>query len=243
MTQQNGILIGKGSRQQIFLNPRYANRHGLIAGATGTGKTVTLQILAEGFSRLGVPVFMADIKGDLSGMGAAGTENPKVSRRVADIGITDFRFEGYPTVFWDMAGVQGHPVHATLSDMGPLLLSRLLELNETQDGLLNIAFKFADDQGMLLLDLKDLRAILQFMGENQKGFQHAYGNVSSASIGAIQRRLLVLEQQGAERFFVEPALDLKDFMHTAPNGHGQINILAADQLMLTPKLYATFLLW
>ncbi len=243
MTAEAGILIGKGGDQQIFLNPRFANRHGLIAGATGTGKTVTLQVLAEGFSRLGVPVFMADVKGDLTGISASGRPHPKVDERIAKIGIPDFVFEGYPVVLWDLAGVQGHPIRATISDMGPLLLTRLLELNDTQEGVLNIAFKLADDQGMLLLDLKDLRAILQHIGENAADLQNAYGNISSASVGAIQRRLLVLEQQGAEQFFGEPALDLWDLMRTDSSGHGHINILAADKLMLTPRLYATSLLW
>ncbi len=243
MTEQTGILIGKGGDQQVSLNLRYANRHGLIAGATGTGKTVSLQALAEGFSRAGVPVFMADIKGDLTGISAPGKPHPKVDERIEKIGITDFRFESYPTVLWDLAGEQGHPVRATISDIGPLLLARLLELNDTQEGVLNIAFKFADDEGMLLLDMKDLRSILQHMGENAQTFQNAYGNVSSSSIGAIQRRLLVLEQQGAEKFFGEPALDLWDFMRTGSNGYGNINILMADKLMMTPRLYATFLLW
>lgn len=243
MTEQTGILIGKGGDQQVSLNLRYANRHGLIAGATGTGKTVSLQALAEGFSRAGVPVFMADIKGDLTGISAPGKPHPKVDERIEKIGITDFRFEGYPTVLWDLAGEQGHPVRATISDIGPLLLARLLELNDTQEGVLNIAFKFADDEGMLLLDMKDLRSILQHMGENAQTFQNAYGNVSSSSIGAIQRRLLVLEQQGAEKLFGEPALDLWDFMRTGSNGYGNINILMADKLMMTPRLYATFLLW
>ena len=243
MTEQAGILIGKGGNQKIYLNMRYANRHGLIAGATGTGKTISLQALAEGFSRAGVPVFMADIKGDLTGISQAGATNPKVAERVQSIGIDDFKFEAYPSILWDLAGQQGHPIRATVSDIGPLLLARLLELNDTQEGLLNIAFKFADDEGLLLLDFKDLRSILQHMGENAQDFQNAYGNVSASSIGAIQRRLLVLEQQGAENFFGEPALDLWDFMRTGPNGYGNINILMADKLMMTPRLYATFLLW
>jgi hypothetical protein len=242
MTDQPGILIGKGDTQ-VFLNPRFANRHGLIAGATGTGKTISLQNLAEGFSRLGVPVFMADIKGDLTGIATPGTPNSRIEERIPKIGITDFKFEGYPTVLWDLAGAQGHPVRATISDMGPLLLARLLDLNDTQEGVLNIAFKYADDQGMLLLDMKDLRAILQYLSENAKSFQGAYGNVSSASIGAIQRQLLVLEQQGAENFFGEPALDLWDFMRTGTNGYGNVNILMANKLINTPRLYATFLLW
>ncbi|MEZ5477997.1 MAG: helicase HerA-like domain-containing protein [Thiolinea sp.] len=243
MMATNGILIGKGGDQHVALNPRYANRHGLIAGATGTGKTVSLQVLAEGFSRMGVPVFMADIKGDLTGVSQPGKPHPKVDERIEKIGIDDFQFEAYPTVLWEIGGERAHPVRSTISDMGPLLLSRLLELNDTQEGVLNIAFKFADDEGMLLLDLKDLRAILQHLGENRQTFQNTYGNISSASIGAIQRRLLVLEQQGGELFFGEPALDLWDFMRTGANGYGNINILLADKLMMTPRLYATFLLW
>ncbi|PIE00767.1 MAG: ATP-binding protein [Thiothrix nivea] len=243
MTVKNGILIGKGGEQQLFLDPRYANRHGLIAGATGTGKTVSLQVLAEGFSRMGVPVFLADIKGDLTGISEPGKPHAKIDERIEKIGITDYQAEGYPTVMWDLSGEKGHPVRATISDMGPLLLARLLELNAVQEGILNIAFKFADDEGLLLLDLKDLRSILQHIGENRKTFQHTYGNVSSASIGAIQRRLLVLEQQGGEQFFGEPALDLWDMMRTGAHGYGNINILAADKLMMTPGLYATFLLW
>jgi hypothetical protein len=242
MSEQPGILIGKGEAQ-VFLNPRFANRHGLIAGATGTGKTISLQVLAEGLSRLGVPIFMADIKGDLTGISKPGTPHPKVDERVSKIGIEHFAFEGYPTVIWDLSGERGHPIRATISDMGPLLLARLLDLNDTQEGVLNIAFKYADDKGMLLLDMKDLRAILQYMSENAKEFQGAYGNVSSASIGAIQRQLLVLEQQGAETFFGEPALDLWDFMRTGTGGYGNINILAADKLINNPRLYATFLLW
>ncbi len=242
MSEQTGILIGKGE-DKIYLNPHFANRHGLIAGATGTGKTISLQVLAEGFSRIGVPVFMADIKGDLTGICKPGNPNPKVDERVAKIGIEDFRFEACPGVIWDLSGERGHPVRATVSDMGPLLLARLLDLNDTQEGVLNIAFKFADDQGMLLLDMKDLRSILQYMSDNSKEFQGSYGNVSSASIGAIQRQLLVLEQQGGDKFFGEPALDLWDFMRTGNGGYGNINILAAEKLINTPRLYATFLLW
>lgn len=239
---QSGILLGKGE-SQISLNPRYANRHGLIAGATGTGKTVSLQVLAEGFSRMGVPVFLSDIKGDLTGISQAGSEHPKVTERIDSIGISDHQFEGFPTVIWDLLGEQGHPVRATISDMGPLLLSRLLDLNETQEGVLNIAFRFADDEGLLMLDMADLRTTLKYVGENRKQFSNEYGNVSSASVGAIQRRLLVLEEQGANHFFGEPALDLWDFMRTGSKGYGNINILAADKLMLSPRLYATFLLW
>ena len=238
----NQILIGKGSKK-VYLNPRYANRHGLIAGATGTGKTVSLQVLAEGFSRLGVPVFLSDVKGDLTGISQPGHEHPKITERIEKIGIDDFSFEGYPTVLWDLLGEQGHPVRTTISDMGPLLLTRLLDLNDTQEGVLNIAFRLADDEGLLLLDLADLRTTLKYIGDNRKEFQNAYGNISSASIGAIQRRLLVLEEQGADQFFGEPALDLWDFMRTGAKGYGNINILMADKLMMSPRLYATFLLW
>jgi hypothetical protein len=220
-----------------------ANRHGLIAGATGTGKTVTLRVIAESFSRIGVPVFMADVKGDVSGIAAPGQENPKISERVALLGIQDFRFAGYPVTFWDLYGSQGHPVRTTISEMGPLLLARLLDLNETQAGVLNLVFKVADDNGMLLLDLKDLRAMLQHVGDNAAQFKTKYGNVSPASIGAIQRALLQLEGQDAERFFGEPALDLDDLMQTDGSGRGVINILAADKLIHAPQLYATFLLW
>ena len=242
MSDTQSILIGKGD-QQVFLNPRFANRHGLIAGATGTGKTVTLQVLAEGFSRIGVPVFLADIKGDLTGISQAGSSHPKIDERVERIGISDYDFADNPTVLWDLLGEQGHPVRATVSDMGPTLLARLLDLNETQEGILNIAFRFADDEGLLILDLKDLQSTIRFIGENAKQFREQYGNVSSASIGAIQRRLLVLEEQGADQFFGEPALELWDFMRTDARGRGHVNILAADQLMQSPRLYATFLLW
>ena len=242
MTADQGIFIGKGEHP-VYLLPRLANRHGLIAGATGTGKTVTLQVLAEDFSRRGVPVFMADVKGDLSGISQAGTAHPKLMERAALIGLDDYRFESFPVVYWDLFGEQGHRVRATVSEMGPLLLSRLLGLNDTQEGVLYAVFKMADDQGMLLLDLKDLRALLVFAGENAKALQLEYGNITGASIGAIQRRLLVLEEEGAEQFLGEPALDLFDLMRNGANGYGNINILAADRLMQTPKLYATFLLW
>ncbi|MCB1753943.1 MAG: DUF853 family protein [Gammaproteobacteria bacterium] len=242
MSEDLRILIGKGD-QHVFLNPRYANRHGLIAGATGTGKTVTLQVLAEGFSAIGVPVFMADVKGDLSGISQAGKPHPKVDERIEKIGIDNFQLAASPVVFWDLLGDQGHPVRATVTDMGPTLLSRLLDLNETQEGVLNIAFKFADDEGLLILDLKDLKSTLQFIGDNRQEFQNKYGNVSSASVGAIQRRLLVIEEQGADEFFGEPALDLWDFMRVSHSGKGNINILAANKLMENPRLYATFLLW
>lgn len=238
----DGILIGKGEKQ-VYLLPKYANRHGLIAGATGTGKTVSLQVLAEGFSRLGVPVFMADVKGDLSGISQPGKAHPKITERIETIGIEDYQFAGFPSVLWDLYGEKGHPIRATISDMGPLLLSRLLDLNDTQEGILNIAFRFSDDEGMPLLDLPDLRTTIKYIGDHRKAFQTTYGNISPASIGAIQRRLLVLEEQGAKQFFGEPALDLWDFMRTGSGGFGNINILAADQLMQSPRLYATFLLW
>lgn len=240
MTQS--IFIGNSPTQALYLLPKMANRHGLIAGATGTGKTITLQGLAEGFSHLGVPVFMADVKGDLSGMGQPGAGTPRIQERINTLGLKDFSFKACPVTFWDVFGEQGHPVRTTISEMGPLLLARLLNLNDTQEGVLTLAFKIADDQGLLLLDLKDLRAMLQFLGNNSKEFTTGYGNVSTASIGAIQRALLTLESQGGEHFFGEPALNLDDLMQTE-NGQGMINILAADKLMTSPKLYATFLLW
>jgi hypothetical protein len=220
-----------------------ANRHGLIAGATGTGKTVTLQVIAENFSRIGVPSFMADVKGDLSGISQPGIENPKISERVQKLGLTNFGFVGSPVTFWDVFGEQGHSVRATVSEMGPLLLSRLLNLNETQSGVLTLVFKIADDNGLLLLDLKDLRAMVQYVGDNAKQFTTGYGNVSAASIGAIQRGLLTLEEQGGDKFFGEPALNLDDLMQIDSKGRGMINILAAERLMQSPKAYATFLLW
>jgi len=237
-----GIFVGMGE-QAVYLLPRLANRHGLIAGATGTGKTVSLQVLAEDFSRRGVPVFMADVKGDLSGISQAGTPNPKLQARADEIGLAGYTCEAFPVVFWDLFGEQGHRLRATVSEMGPLLLARMLDLNDTQEGVLYAVFKIADDQGMLLLDLKDLRALLAFAGENARQLRLEYGNLSAASIGAIQRRLLVLEQEGARQFMGEPALDLFDFMRTGTHGYGNVNILAADKLMQTPKLYATFLLW
>jgi hypothetical protein len=236
------IVIGKGHTQQL-LRLRLANRHGLIAGATGTGKTVSLQILAEGFAARGVPVFMADVKGDLAGISQAGAANPKLEERAAAVGLSDYALRGFPTVFWDLFGEQGHPIRTTASEMGPLLLARLLGLNETQEGVLSIGFKVADEQGLLLLDLKDLRALMNFLGEHATDLSLQYGRVSTASVGAIQRRLLTLEQQGGVHFFGEPALDIKDLMRTDLNGQGTINLLAADRLMMAPKLYATFLLW
>ena len=235
------LLIAK-SKTPIYLLPKMANRHGLIAGATGTGKTVTLQVMAERFSAIGVPVFMADVKGDLAGISQPGAENPKIRERVKQLGLKDFAYSGFPVTCWDLFGAQGHPVRATISEMGPLLLARLLNLNETQEGVLALVFKIADDNGWLLLDLKDLRAMAQYVGDNARQFTTDYGNVSAASIGAIQRALLTLEQQGADKFFGEPALNLDDLMQTQ-DGRGMINILAADRLMQAPKLYATFLLW
>ena len=242
MDNDPGIFIGKGDRP-VYLLPRLANRHGLIAGATGTGKTVSLQILAEDFSRRGVPVFLSDVKGDLSGISQPGKANPKLQARADEIGLEDYTFEAFPVVFWDLFGKKGHRLRATVSEMGPLLLARMLGLNDTQEGVLYATFRIADDEGMLLLDLKDLRALLIFVGENAKELRLEYGNLSAASIGAIQRRLLVLESEGARQFMGEPALDLFDFMRMGSNGYGNINILAADKLMQTPKLYATFLLW
>lgn len=242
MSQLSPLPIAKTS-EFLGILPRMANRHGLIAGATGTGKTVTLRGLAEHFSRIGVPVFMADVKGDLSGMASAGGDHPKVMERVEVLGLSDFKPYAFPVVFWDLFGEQGHPIRTTVSEMGPLLLARLLDLNATQTGILTLVFKVADDQGMLLLDLKDLQAMIRFVGDNAKEFRTTYGNISSASIGAIQRSLLTLEHQGAEVFFGEPALNLDDLMQTDPEGFGVINILAADKLIQTPKVYATFLLW
>lgn len=236
------ILIGKGEAP-CFLEGRYANRHGLIAGATGTGKTITLQILAEGFSDLGVPVFLADIKGDVAGISQAGTENPKLAERAAKIGVDDYRMQAYPVVFWDVFGEQGHPVRATISDMGPLLLARLMDLNDVQEGVLTLLFKYADDNGLLLLDLKDLQALVSYAVDNTAELGKDYGNVTRQTLGILQRELLTLETQGADRFFGEPALKLEDFMQTTLDGRGHINILAADQLYQQPRLYATFLLW
>jgi hypothetical protein len=235
------ILIAK-AKDEIYLLPQFGNRHGLIAGATGTGKTVTLQSLAQSFSDRGVPVFMADVKGDLAGISQVGASAGKAAERFKQLGITA-TFVAAPVTFWDVFGEQGHPVRATISEMGPLLLSRLLNLNDTQAGVLTIAFKVADDQGLLLLDLKDLRAMLQFLGENAAQFKTQYGNVSSASIGAIQRGLLALEQQGAAKLFGEPALNIDDLMQTDSRGKGVINVLAADKLLQSPAVYSTFLLW
>jgi hypothetical protein len=237
-----GMLIARGEKD-LFLLPRMANRHGLVAGATGTGKTVTLQVMAEHFSRLGVPVFMADVKGDLAGISQPGAPTPKLLERLALLKIKDHAFEGSPVTFWDIFGEQGHPVRTTVSDMGPLLLSRLLNLNDIQSGVLSIVFRIADDSGLHLLDFKDLRAMAQYAGDHAGEFETNYGRVSPASVGAIQRGLLTLDEQGADLFFGEPALELEDLMQTDPAGRGQINILAADKLMMTPRAYSTFLLW
>ena len=227
----------------LFLVSKMANRHGLVAGATGTGKTVTIHSMAERFSEIGVPVFMADVKGDLAGISQPGGGNKKVEERIAQLGLTDFSYKAFPVIFWDIFGEQGHPIRSTISEMGPVLLSRLLGLNDTQSGVLQIVFKYADDNGLLLLDLKDLRSMLQFVGENAKSITTEYGNVSAASVGAIQRGLLALEQSGGGNLFGEPALNLSDLMRTDKEGRGFINILAADKLMLSPTVYATFLLW
>ncbi|MBX9711946.1 MAG: DUF853 domain-containing protein [Xanthobacteraceae bacterium] len=235
------IFIGKGE-QPVFLTLALANRHGLVTGATGTGKTVSLQVMAEGFARAGVPVFAADIKGDLSGISEMGEAKDFLLSRARDMGL-DFKPDQFSTVFWDVFGEQGHPVRATVSEMGPLLLSQMLQLNDVQEGVLNVAFRVADEQGLLLLDMKDLRAILSYIAEHADELTTQYGNVSKATVGTIQRQLLVLENQGAEKFFGEPALQLKDFMRLDANGRGMINILVADRLMQSPKLYATFLLW
>ena len=236
------LLIAKHDTIECHLLPGLANRHGLITGATGTGKTVTLQTLAENFSRIGVPVFMADVKGDLTGASQPGKIGEKLAAVLKERGLPMPTPLACPTTLWDVFGEQGHPVRATVSDMGPLLLGRMLNLNETQLGVLNLVFKIADDNGLLLLDLKDLRAMLQYVGDNAKEFTTEYGNVSAASVGAIQRGLLQIESQGGEQFFGEPMLDIQDFMQTV-DGHGVVNILAADKLMNSPRLYATFLLW
>ncbi len=236
------ILFARSQSADTFLLPAMANRHGLVAGATGTGKTVTLQTLAEEFSRRGVPVFLADIKGDLSGLAHAGGNSPKVAARVGELKLTEWAPSSCPVTCWDVFGEQGHPVRATISEMGPLLLGRLLNLSDVQEGVLNIVFRVADEHGLLLLDLKDLRAMLNYLGQNAAAFTTNYGNISTASIGAIQRGLLQLESQGADKFFGEPALNLDDLLQTV-DGQGVINLLAADKLMASPKLYATFLLW
>ena len=236
------VFIGKSEKPEHLLL-KLANRHGLITGATGTGKTVTLQILSEGFSAQGVPVFCADVKGDVAGLSMAGEQKPFLDDRAQKIDFDDYTYEAFPTVFWDLLGEQGHPIRTTVQEMGPLLLSRLLNLNDTQEGVLNIAFRLARDEQTPILDLKDLRAMMVSVSERTSELSAEYGNVSTASVGAIQRRLLVLEEQSAEHFFGEPALDVRDFMRTTPDGRGIINVLAADKLMANPSLYATFLLW
>ena len=238
---------GPGYAEPALLKLKYANRHGVITGATGTGKTVSLQILAESFSARGVPVFLADVKGDLSGLARAGSADFRLHdafmERARKIRFDDYRYEAFPVTFWDLFGAQGHPVRTTVSEMGPLLLARLLDLTEAQEGILNIAFRLSDEQGLALLDLKDLQALLVWIGENARQLSLRYGNISRASVGAIQRRLLVLENQGGAQFFGEPALELADLMRTDFDGRGRINVLAADRLMASPRLYATFLLW
>ncbi|HGJ5867711.1 helicase HerA-like C-terminal domain-containing protein [Arsenophonus nasoniae] len=240
---QKSLVIAKNSETELAILPALANRHGLITGATGTGKTVTLQKMAESFSQIGVPIFMADVKGDLSGIGAKGVLTPKLQSRLEALGVTDWHPAACPVTFWDVFAELGHPVRATISDMGPLLLSRLMNLNDVQSGVLQLIFKIADDNGLLLLDMKDLRATVQYVGENAKQFQTEYGNIAATSIGAIQRGLLTLQQQGADYFFGEPMLDIVDLIKTDSNGQGMVNILAADKLYNQPKLYAVFLLW
>ena len=240
--QDGKIFVGKSGDKAEYLTLKLANRHGLVSGATGTGKTVTLQILAEGFSRAGVPVFAADVKGDLSGISATGEPKDFLVKRAKEMGF-EYEPDRFPAMFWDLFGVQGHPIRATISEMGPLLLSRLLDLNDAQEGVLNIAIRIADEQGLLLLDLKDLRAVLSLVAEHAAELTTQYGNVSKATVGTIQRQLLVLENQGGTKFFSEPALVLTDFMRTDRDGRGYINILAADKLIENPRLYATFLLW
>jgi DNA helicase HerA-like ATPase len=235
-------MIAKGS-EELYLLPALSNRHGLVAGATGTGKTVTLQVMAERFSSIGVPVFAADVKGDLSGISQPGKNSPKFDERVKAMGLGEWTFAGAPVVFWDVFGKEGHPVRTTVSEMGPLLMSRILNLNETQTGVLTLVFKIADDNGLLLLDMKDLQAMLQHVAEHAKEYQASYGNISAASIGAIQRGLVALGQQGGDQFFGEPALNIEDLLQTDANGRGVVNILAADKLLESPQLYATFLLW
>jgi hypothetical protein len=238
----NRILVGKGE-QPVYLLAEYGNRHGLVAGATGTGKTISLMVMAEGFSRMGVPVFMADVKGDIAGLSLAGIANEKIRQRVAQIGIEGYANEANPVLFWDLYGKAGHPVRTTVSEIGPSLLGRILELNDTQVGMLEIAFKLADDQGLLLLDLDDLRALLTFVADNRKEISTQYGLVSAQSVAAVQRTLLSLEREGGESLFGEPALELNDLLRIDLSGRGIINILAADQLILKPRLYSSFLLW
>ena len=240
------IVIAKKTtdiHQDIVLHSEFANRHGLIAGATGTGKTVTLKVMAENFSRIGVPVFLADAKGDVSSIAKAGSDNPKFDERIKSLGLDTIAFAASPTIFWDLFAEQGHPIRTTVSEIGPLLLAQMLNLNDTQEGVLSAVFRIADDQGLLLIDFKDLKAMLSYVSDNANDLKADYGNLSPASLGAIQRNLLALGDQGGEQFFGEPSLNILDFIQTDSNGHGYINLLAADKLMNTPKLYATFLLW
>ncbi len=242
---QNQAYIAQSKDKELFILPQMANRHGLIAGATGTGKTVSLQNLAETFSQLGIPVFMTDIKGDLSGISKPGGENKKVSERIDDFKLTDkgFQYQGFPVCFWDVFGEMGHPLRTTISEMGPLLLSRLLNLNDTQSGVLSLIFKIADDNGLLLIDMKDIREMAKFVGENRNQFTTEYGNISAASVGAIQRVLLQIQEQGGDKFFGEPAFDIQDLLQTDSTGKGMVHILAADKLMNSPRVYSTLLLW
>jgi uncharacterized protein len=242
MSDDQEIFVGASDTDQYLLL-KYGNRHGLVAGATGTGKTVTLQTIAEGFSAYGVPVFMADVKGDLSGISQPGGDNPKALERAKQLKLDGYKGRAFPTMFWDLFGEKGHPVRSTVSEIGPVLMARLLQLNDTQEGVLNIVFKVADEQGLLLLDFKDLQAVLQWTAENAGNLTTKYGNVSKQSVGTIQRALLMLQQQGGERFFGEPALDLKDMIQRDAAGAGYVNVLAADKLMQSPRLYSTFLLW
>lgn len=242
ITSENKLLIAK-SGIEIFLNPRMANRHGLIAGATGTGKTVSLQVMAEAFSSIGVPVFMSDIKGDLSGVSKTGVDNQRIIDRINQLQVDGYNHRAFPVVFWDLYGEQGHPLRTTISEMGPLLLSRLMNLNDIQSSVLTLVFRIADDNNLLLLDLKDLQKMCEYVGNNREQFTTTYGNISAASIGAIQRELIGLEEQNADRFFREPAIDILDFIQTDSNGMGIINILAADKLMMAPRTYSTLLLY
>ena len=243
MQFDEGKLFVGGADEPQFLDMTRANRHGLVTGATGTGKTVTLQILSEGFSDRGVPVFVADVKGDLSGLSQAGEAKDFLFKRADKIGLSDYEFTSFPVIFWDLFGEQGHPIRTTVSEMGPRLFSRLLELNETQEGIIFIAFEVADDEGLLLLDLDDMRSMLTYLSENAEEVRREYGNVSARSVGAIQRRILKLSSQGGDLFFGEPALELADFMRTTRDGRGYINVLAADKLMMTPQVYGSMLLW
>jgi len=242
MIKDNKILMGKGE-QYVYLNPRMANRHGLIAGATGTGKTITLEVMAEAFSQLGVPVFLADVKGDISGLSRAGQMNDNIQKRLSKMGIDDFQFRSFPVRFWDVYGEAGHPVRTTISEMGPMLLARLLGLTEVQEGVLNIVFRIADDQHLLLIDLKDLKAMLQYVGQHTKDFITQYGNMTQQSLGAIQRALLALEDQGGDMFFGEPNLDIHDWIQCDVIGQGYVNILHCVKLFQHPLLYSTFILW